>query len=243
MTAMRTAVRTAVRTATRTGFLRRALIATTIAVLASVPRPGSAQAVRLGVVMDGPRQQLSQAWDELNPRQVERAFCVVDWSFGVYHISRTAPIQDDTVFRVFRLTAAEVSTATPISAEFDCPDGVPELHVHTPTTCMGDDASTCQMGGLNAYSCQPSRGDYEKLVRRHEPFGVIQCDKRAFRFYYPFEYATPDPPTLANNPSSPPASVNGKDGNLTPAMTPGMRSRADSILGPAAGSGARQQQP
>jgi len=193
------------------------------------PHLGAAQAVRLGVVMDLPRQQLALAWDEANPRQVERAFCVVDWSYGVYHVSRTAPIQDDTVFRVFRLQAAEVSTATPVSAEFDCPEGVPELHVHTPTTCMGDDASTCQVGGLNAFSCQPSRGDYEKLVRRHDAFGVIQCDKRAFRFYYPFEYAAPDGPTLAN-------SKNGKDGNLTPAM----RSRPDTVVG---GSGARRQQP
>jgi hypothetical protein len=187
--------------------------------------------------MDLPRQQLADSWNEINPRQNERAFCVVDWSYGVYHVSRSAPVQDDTIFRVFRLQAAEVVTATPVSADFDCPEGIPELHVHTPTTCMGDDAATCRLGGLNAFSCQPSRGDYEKLVRRHDPFGVIQCDKRAFRFYYPFEYGAPEPPTLANNPSPP------KNGNLTPAM----RSRTDTILaptvGPAAGSGARLQHP
>jgi hypothetical protein len=205
-----------------------------LGVLWCAPRLGSAQAVRLGVVMDQPRQQLALAWDDLNPRQVERAFCVVDYSFGVYHVSRSEPVQDDTVFRVFRLQPAAVSEATPVSAEFDCPDGVPELHIHTPTTCMGDDASTCRMGGLNAYSCQPSRGDYEKLVHRHDPFGVIQCDKRAFRFYYPSEYGPPDAPVLANT----------KNGNLTPAM----RSRTDTlgggaVGGPAAGSGARQQQP
>ena len=218
--------------AKRTGLLARALVLLVFSALSgvTVPRLASAQAVRLGVVMDLPRQQLALAWDDLNARQVERAFCVVDWSYGVYHVSRTAPIQDDTVFRVFRLQPAEVSSATPISAEFDCPDGVPELHVHTPTTCMGDDASTCQLGGLNAYSCQPSRGDYEKLVRRRDAFGVIQCDKRAFRFYYPFEYPPPtDAPTLANN-------KNAKDGN----RTPGMRSRPDTVVG---GSGARQQQP
>lgn len=220
-----------------------ALTLTALSVLWCAPRLASAQAVRLGVVMDLPRQQLALAWDDLNARQVERAFCVVDWSYGVYHISRTEPIQDDTVFRVFRLQPAEVSSATPISAEFDCPDGVPELHIHTPTTCMGDDPSTCGLGGLNAYSCQPSRGDYEKLVRRHDAFGVIQCDKRAFVFYYPTEYAVPEGSTLANNPSPPPA-MNGK-GNLTPAM----RSHTDSlgggstVGGPAAGSGARQQQP
>lgn len=191
--------------------------------------------------MDVPRQQLSLAWDDLNARQVERAFCVVDWSFGVYHVSRSEPVQDDTVFRVFKLTPAEVSNATPVSAEFDCPDGVPELHIHTPTTCMGDDASTCRLGGLNAYSCQPSRGDYEKLVRRHDPFGVIQCDKRAFVFYYPSEYGPPDAATLANSQSPPSPAVNGNDGNLTPAM----RSRTDPVPGGGStgGSSARQEQP
>jgi hypothetical protein len=190
-----------------------------------------AQAVRLGVVMDEPRLQLAATWDDMNPRQVERAFCVVDWSFGVYHVSRNDPVQDDTIFRVFRIRAADVTDASPVAAEFDCPDGMPELHIHTPTTCMGDDASTCRMGGLNAYSCQPSRGDYEKLVRRHDAFGVIQCDKRAFRFYYPSEYPAPPDPTLANRPGN---------------MTPGMRSAADAPQpggGVVGGSGARAQHP
>jgi hypothetical protein len=181
-----------------------------------------AQAVRLGVVMDGPRKQLVESWDELNPRQVERAYCVVDWSYGVYHVSKTPPLQDDTVFRVFAIKNVDVTNATPISADFECPEGSPELHIHTPTTCMGDDVETCKLGGLNAYSCQPSRDDYEKLVRRHDPFGVIQCDKRSFRFYYPAEYIRPD--ALASN--APPdtntqVATKQKPGNLTPAMKPG----------------------
>ena len=32
-----------------------------------------------------------------------------------------------------------------------------------------------------AYSCQPSRDDYEKLIRRGDQFAVIQCDRVAFR--------------------------------------------------------------
>lgn len=194
-----------------------------------------AQAVRLGVVMDGPRKQLVETWDDLNPKQVERAYCVVDWSYGVYHVSKTPPLQDDTVFRVFAIKNVDVSNATPISADFECPQGSPEVHVHTPTTCMGDDVSTCKMGGLNAYSCQPSRDDYEKLVRRRDAFGVIQCDKRSFRFYYPAEYqqgeavvatAPPDPLTqLAKQ----------KQGNLTPAMKPGYERK------PQQGGGGDQQ--
>jgi hypothetical protein len=183
------------------------------------PTPITAQAVRLGVVMDGPRQQLMEAWNDMNPRQVERAYCVVDWSYGVYHVSKTPPIQDDTVFRVFAIKPVAVQNATPISADFECPEGSPELHIHTPTTCMGDDVETCKMGGLNAYSCQPSRDDYEKLVRRRDVFGVIQCDKRSFRFYYPAEYVLPDASVAAGAP--PPNPAPQRPGNLTPAMKPG----------------------
>jgi hypothetical protein len=184
--------------------------------------PARAQTVRLGVVMDGPRQQLIASWDEMNPRQLERAYCVVDFSYGVYHVSKTPPIQDDTVFRVFAIKNVDVTNATPISADFECPEGSPELHIHTPTTCMGDDATTCKLGGLNAYSCQPSRDDYEKLARRHDPFGVIQCDKRSFRFYYPAEYAPPDA-VASKVPSRDSITGVGKQkvGNLTPAMKPG----------------------
>jgi len=172
--------------------------------------PAGAQAVRLGVVMDNPRVVLEQAWTD-EPRQVERAYCVTDWSYGVRHVSKSPPVQDDTIFRVFAVKPADVSTADPVSVDFNCPAGMPELHVHTPTTCMGDDASTCVVGGLNAYSCQPSRGDLEKLVRRRDEFGVLQCDRHAFRFYYPTEYAPPVA-TAANGPQQP--------GNLTPAMKP-----------------------
>ena len=146
-----------------------------------------AQGVRLGVIMDEPRTVLEQAWTE-DPRQVERAYCVTHWSFGVYQVTRTMPIQKDTVFRVFGVKPADVKAAGPASAEFECPPGVPELHIHTPTTCAGDDLNTCIVGGLNAYSCQPSRNDLEKLTSRGDAFGVIQCDRRSFRFYYAFEY-------------------------------------------------------
>jgi hypothetical protein len=153
-----------------------------------------AQAVRLGVVMDGPRKALADAWSDA-PKQVERAYCIKDWSYAVYHVSRTPPLQDDTIFRVFAIETADASNAGPMSIDFNCPPGMPELHVHTPTTCTGDNLSTCVTGGLNAYSCQPSRGDLEKLVHRGDEFAVVQCDKRAFRFYYPAEYVVP--PALA----------------------------------------------
>ncbi len=173
--------------------------------------PAWGQAVRLGVVMDEPRAILERIWTD-DPRQTERAYCITDWSFGVYHISRTPPIQDDTVFRVFAVQDAEPTNATPNAANFECADGMPELHVHTPSTCVGDDANTCVAGGLNAFSCQPSRGDLEKLLARHDAFAVIQCDRRAFRFYYPSEYGPAPPLHLAKGPDQQP------QGNRSPAM-------------------------
>jgi hypothetical protein len=167
-------------------FRVRALMAVLVAT-AGAARLATGQAVRLGVVMDTPRQTLEKAWTNA-PQQAERAYCVTDWSYGVYHVSRVAPIQDDTVFRVFAIQGANASNAGPSAVDFECPHGVPELHVHTPTTCMGDDVTTCVSGGLNAYSCQPSRGDLEKLVRRRDAFAVLQCDLHAFRFYYPSDY-------------------------------------------------------
>jgi hypothetical protein len=194
-----------------------------VALLAAVCATTSAraQAVRLGVVMDGPRKQLMEAWDDANPRQVERAYCVVDWSYGVHHVSKTPPIQDDTVFRVFAIKNVDVTNATPISADFECPNGSPELHVHTPTTCMGDEIETCKVGGLNAYSCQPSRDDYEKLMRRRDAFAVIQCDRRSFRFYYLADYTRSDGIASTAPPDPAMQVAKQKAGNLTPAMKPG----------------------
>jgi hypothetical protein len=168
----------------------------TLAATASFSGASSAQVVRLGVVMDVPRTTLEAAWTD-DPQQVERAYCVTDWSYGVRHLSHSDARQDDTVFRVMGIQSASVTRADPVSVDFDCPSGMPELHVHTPTTCMGTDAASCVAGGLNAYSCQPSRGDLEKLVRRKDSFAVLQCDRHAFRFYYPAEYAAPGATTAA----------------------------------------------
>ena len=158
--------------------------------VAVAPEAAGAQAVRLGVVMDTPREMLARLWTE-DARQVERAYCVVQWSYGVYQVTKDPPVKTDTIFRVFGVKDAPVTNAGPSSIEFECPPGVPEMHTHTPTTCTGDDVRTCTTGGLNAYSCQPSRQDLEKLIARGDPFGIIQCDRRSYRFYYPHEYGMP----------------------------------------------------
>lgn len=197
-------------------------------------RVGGAQIVRLGVVMDEPRAQLEHEWTD-QPRQLERAYCVIGW-WAVVRRTGNTTYQDDSIFRAARIEPADVVSATTISAEFECGAGIPELHVHPPTTCAGDDAASCINGGLNAYSCQPSREDLVKLVRRGDPFGIIQCDRRAFRFYYPAEYGPASDAVLAAKPHRAPRRPSA---NAVPAMAvaaPDARSPADPDLGNGGGS-------
>ncbi|HVE80376.1 MAG TPA: hypothetical protein VNA89_16035 [Gemmatimonadaceae bacterium] len=161
-----------------------ALIVASASALA--PRAAAAQAVRYGVVMEPVRDTLHSLWSDA-PDQLERAYCISNWSYGVYHAAREEPAQDDTIFRVFTVREAPVRSAGPSSVDFECPPGQPEMHTHTPTTCRGDDLRTCVSGGLNAFSCQPSRQDLQKLAQRGDAFAVIQCDARAFRFYFASE--------------------------------------------------------
>jgi hypothetical protein len=203
----------------------------TAAIAAAVlSRAGGAQTVRLGVVMDEPREQLEREWTE-QPRQVERAYCVIGWWAVVHRAASAATPQDDSIFRVARIEPANVVSATTISAEFECAAGVPELHVHPPTTCAGDDPASCINGGLNAYSCQPSREDLVKVVRRGDPFGVVQCDRRAFRFYYPSEYGPPATAVLAVTPRPAPRRASA---NAVPAMavaSPDARGATPAVVG------------
>ncbi|MDQ6885767.1 MAG: hypothetical protein M3068_00595 [Gemmatimonadota bacterium] len=126
-------------------------------------------------------------WSD-EPHQNERAYCASGWSASAMAERSSPRAGDDTVYNVTVVQRSPVHASGPNSVDFECPSGVPELHTHTPTTCVGDDVSSCVVGGINAYSCQPSRQDLEKLVRRGDPFAVVQCDLRAFRFYYPQEY-------------------------------------------------------
>ncbi len=174
-----------------------------------------AQAVRFGVIMDQARRQLEPSWNE-DPQQFERAYCVSNWSVAVDRVARN-PTQHDSVFRVYAITPADIRSATPNSADFECPPGVPELHTHPPATCASDNVAWCVAGGPDAFSCQPSRGDLVKLLRRGDPFGVIQCDKRAFRFYFPAEYA---PPVQSAGTSSSAPSRSSRRGNGASADVP-----------------------
>ena len=65
------------------------------------------------------------------------------------------------------------------------------------------------------------RGDLVKLVRRGDPFGVIQCDKRAFRFFFPSEYGPPTQSASGSaQQSAPSGSRASRRGNVTEQGTP-----------------------
>jgi hypothetical protein len=162
-----------------------------------------AQVMRYGVVMDAARNALAAQWSD-DPKQVERAYCVTQWwnatsrNARVHASNDSAAVQKpdgrdaDTIFRVTEIKPVETSDATPNGATFACPPGVPEVHTHPPATCYGDRTDQCYSGGADAYSCQPSREDARKLIERGDAFAIIQCDKHAFVFYYPSQFAQPD---------------------------------------------------
>ena len=164
-----------------------------------------AQVMRYGVVMDAARNALAAEWTD-EPAQVERAYCVTQWwtatsrNARVHASNDSAGVQKpdgreaDTVFRVIQIKPVETTDATPNGATFACPPGVPEVHTHPPATCYSDRADQCYAGGADAYSCQPSREDARKLLERGDAFAIVQCDRHAFVFYYPSQFAPPPPP-------------------------------------------------
>jgi hypothetical protein len=165
------------------GIRNAALLATMVAAGA---RGMSAQTVRYGVMGDSVTAQLRAAWSD-DSTQSERAYCVQRARIT----SRpTLGGGIDSIFRVLAVKPAVVTGQDPNHVQFECAQGTPELHTHTPATCLTDDAGSCRADGPLAYSCQPSRSDYEELLTRGDQYGIIQCDRRAFRFYYPNEYVT-----------------------------------------------------
>ena len=148
----------------------------------------SAQTVRYGVMGDSVTAELRAAWSD-DSLQDERAYCVQR-----ARISSRPTLGGgiDSIFRVLAVKPAVPTSKDPNHVQFECAKGTPELHTHTPATCLTDDKSSCRADGPLAYSCQPSRSDYEELLARGDEYAIIQCDRRAFRFYYPSEYV-PDP--------------------------------------------------
>ena len=145
--------------------------------------------VYYGVLMDAPRRMLDSLWSE-DPNQVERGYCV-----GVVSFNSNWAYDDDDVklgreitARVWSVYPARTAGMTPSGIDsLSCEPGDEHLHTHPPSTCNDEDRD-CVHGGMNAWQCQASRTDYITLVRKRHRFAIIQCDRNAFRFYWPSEY-------------------------------------------------------
>lgn len=147
-----------------------------------------AQTVRYGVMGDSVTAQLRAAWTD-DSTQVERAYCVQ--RTRISSVPRLGG-GSDSIYRVLAVRPAVIGEEQDVNhVNFNCPHGTPELHTHTPATCLTDDVGSCRADGPLAYSCQPSRDDYEVLIDRGDQYGIIQCDRRAFRFYYPSDFVVP----------------------------------------------------
>lgn len=146
-----------------------------------------AQTVRFGVMGDSVTRQLRALWTD-DSTQNERAYCVQRARIS------SRPVLGggvDSIYRVLSVKPVKETGQDPNHVQFECAPGTPELHTHTPATCLSDDVRSCHFDGPLAFSCQPSRADYRELLTRGDQFGIIQCDRRAFRFYYPSDYAEP----------------------------------------------------
>jgi len=159
-----------------------------LALMLAHAHPARAQVMRFGVISDSVRSELAAAWSD-DSAQAERAYCVRRARIVARPVS---PRAVDSVFHVLAIAPAHVTEADPNNVTFECARGTPELHTHTPATCVGTSTRYCSAGGPDAYSCQPSRADYAKLLDRGDQFAVIQCDRHAFRFYYPSDYPRAD---------------------------------------------------
>jgi len=150
-------------------------------------RDACAQTVRFGVMGDSVTRYLRALWTD-DSTQNERAYCVQRARIS------SRPVLGggvDSIYRVLAVKPVQATSRDPNHVQFECAPGTPELHTHTPATCLTDDASSCHFDGPLAFSCQPSRADYRELVTRGDQFAIIQCDRRAFRFYYPSDYVEP----------------------------------------------------
>lgn len=131
------------------------------------------------------RQYLALLWDERHADQNERGYCVA-------YVGHTLP-DGRMGYVVNGIIPAHTDHPSPIAVNIGCPP-VPDiavLHVHTPTTCEraanGTLTGKCELGGWEAYHCQPSPTDVASVVANKHPFALIQCDRNAIIPYFPPE--------------------------------------------------------
>jgi hypothetical protein len=143
----------------------------------AITRPAPAQ--EYVILSEAVKNRLATDWDKVakNPMQTERAYCVA--------FTRGEWLGEPT-YRVIDIVKPDtVLHATPNEISFVCAaevDGA-ALHVHPPTTC--DSNGKCVLEGELARQCFPSPRDRAMLDKSGDPFGLIQCDRRAVIFFFP----------------------------------------------------------
>lgn len=135
-------------------------------------------------------QSLSEQWDDKNPRQLERGYCLLYEKDSV-RVGNKISI----VFDVFMGAPTVVTNATQVGSTINCIFGawlpLTYLHVHPPATCDELPGPTrkvivesCILGGEGAYQGFPSDTDHDALDGPHKFFfALIQYDRTKFIAY------------------------------------------------------------
>lgn len=134
------------------------------------------------LLADSVRTWFAAHWDDTSRTQKEVGGCLAYRQ----QVTRAG----DTLYWVTNATLVTPEYASERAVFFECPKGSARWHSHTPTTCHSDswgnvDYSSCVMGGVDAYSCQPSSEDRARLNAVDAPFGLIHCDRWALVPYFP----------------------------------------------------------
>lgn len=139
----------------------------------------------IGFVAGAARARLTADWTE-NPYQTERGYCV-----DSMHLDTAWARAGYRAVYVTAISRAKAKDSTQETIDFGCPVGHPMVHTHAAycdMTQWGVDLFSCSMDRPEALQCQPSLPDVASLLTSKAPFGVIQCGKRQFRFYFATDY-------------------------------------------------------
>jgi hypothetical protein len=159
--------------------MRRVLFAFIVGVFCALAINTPAPAQEYVILSEVVKNRLAADWDKVakNPQQHERAYCVA--------FTRVSWIGEPTYKVIDIVRPDTVVMSSPNEIAFVCPpelDGA-ALHTHPPTTCDGD--GKCVLEGELARQCFPSPRDRAMLEKSGDPFGLIQCDRRAVIFFFP----------------------------------------------------------
>lgn len=160
------------------------------AALLAIAQPVPADSIEipfaLEILVEEPaRSRMAQEWDEVNPQQVERAYCVMDYRVMYFGKRPKSVVIYAVEPAIVKKDSSGAYMQTPVSIVIDC-GRRPTIHIHTPTTCEDtSNWSSCKLGGRQAYFCFPSIVDERALYASRASFGVVQCDQNAFVGYSP----------------------------------------------------------